>query len=73
MEFFGSITHSIRCDNLFNDLIEMYRSNPSIVKESPFQVKFRDEQVIDTGGVARDAFQLFGSLLILQCLIEDRF
>lgn len=51
----------------------MYRSNPSIVKESPFQVKFRDEQVIDTGGVARDAFQLFGSLLILQCLIEDRF
>ena len=46
----------IRRDDLFDD-IELYQSNSCIMKEFPFQVKFKSEQAI--GGVARDAISAF--------------
>ena len=45
--FFDGITHSIRRDHVFDDIIELYQSNPSIVKEFPFTVRFKDERAID--------------------------
>lgn len=57
--FFGGVTHSIRRSHIFDDIIELYESNPSIVKEFPFTVKFKDERAVDAGGVARDALSAF--------------
>lgn len=57
--FFGGDTHSIRRDYVFDDIIELYESNPSVVKEFPFTVRFKDERAIDAGGVARDALSAF--------------
>ena len=48
----------IRRDDLFDD-IELYQSNSCIMKEFPFRVKFKNEQAIDVGGVARDAISAF--------------
>ena len=40
-------------------IIKLCQSNPSIVKEFPFTMRFKDKKAIDTGGVARDALSAF--------------
>ena len=40
-------------------MIELYQFNPCIVNKFPFRVKFKNEQAIDVGGVARDAISAF--------------
>lgn len=57
--FFGGIIHSIRCDHVFDDITKLYDTNPIIVKEFLFTVKFKDERDIDAGGVARDTLSAF--------------
>ena len=37
----------------------IYQSNPSIVKEFPFTVRFKDKRAIDAGEVAKDALLAF--------------
>ena len=44
---------------MFDDVIKLYRNNPSVLSEHPFRVQFEDECAIDAGGVARDMFSGF--------------
>ena len=54
-----SALHTVKRDDIFNDVIELYNSNTSIVKEFPMHVKFDGERAIDAGGVARDMLSMF--------------
>ena len=71
--FFGGVTHSIRRNHVFDDIIELYESNPSIVKEFPFTVKFKDERLLMQVELQGMHYQHFGSMHISPCLMEDHF
>jgi len=53
------VLHAVQCNNIFDDVIELYCCNLKVVKEFPLQVQFLGERAIDTGGVARDMLSLF--------------
>ena len=53
---------------MFDDVIKLYRNNPSVLSEHPFRVQFEDECAIDAGGVARDMFSGFWCAAAMQIL-----
>jgi len=58
-KFTAGPTHNITRQQLFTDMIDLYRSSPAVNKEFPFTVEFKDEQALDTGGVVRESFSAF--------------
>jgi len=46
------VLHAVRCNNIFDDVIELYRCNLEVVKEFPLRVQFLGDHTIDTGGEA---------------------
>ena len=56
IETYQGIFHTIKCDSIFDDVIELYNS---IMKEFPMRVKFDGEQAINAGGIARDMLSMF--------------
>ena len=59
LNYLQGVFHIIKRNSIFDDVIELYTSNTSIVKEFPMRVKFDGERAIDAGGVARDMLSMF--------------
>ena len=53
---------------MLDNVIKLYRNNPSVPSEHPFRVQLEDECAIDAGGVARD-----NDLWILVCCCYANF
>ena len=51
--------HTIKRENVFDDVIEMYTSNTLIAKGFPIRIKFTGECAIDAEGVARGMLSMF--------------
>ena len=62
------IRHIIKREEMFDDVIKLYRNNPSVLSEHPFRVQFEDECAIDAGGVARDIFSGFWCVAAMRIL-----
>ena len=51
--------HEIRRNEVFENVLHLYRENPQVMLEYPFRAKFLDEKAHDVGGVSRDMFSAF--------------
>lgn len=45
--------------SIYDDVIEVYSTDPNIVQQFPLSVKFQGEAGLDFGGVGRDFFSAF--------------
>ena len=54
------LPHVVDRSSLYQDCITLYSTKfGSLIKEFPFRITYKDEEAIDTGGVARDMFSAF--------------
>ena len=54
------LPHVVDRSSIYQDCITLYSTKfGSLVKEFPFRITYKDEEAIDTGGVARDMFSTF--------------
>ena len=73
----GGLDRLVERENLYEDVMKMYRENlDKLLEEFPFRISFKMERAVDTGGVCRDFFQLFGrkpmlnTLMVRGCLFQ---
>ena len=53
------VTHCVTRENLFDDVLQLYRSSDKLLNENPFRVSFSGEKALDFGGVCREMFSGF--------------
>ncbi len=58
--------HEMSRNNVFEDVLRLYRNNPRTMTEYPFKVSFKEELAIDLGGVSRDLFSAFWEKAYIQ-------
>lgn len=65
------IRHIIKREEMFDDVIKLYRNNPSVLSEHPFRVQFEEECAIDAGGSSGQGHVLW--ILVCCCYANFRW